>query len=130
MMEGKFKGQVDMADGWAGAGLCKNPGPEAWRDWRVLNGAGHGQVLLAAQIWSDLLPHQFGFCSHWSFTCCLHLGGHYQSFTSPGCSWTERSQSKVGLKDLEIIGPKSVPPQPITRECHLPASGLSTKLEP
>ena len=26
----------------------------AWRVWRALNRAGHGQVRLAAQIWSDL----------------------------------------------------------------------------
>lgn len=79
-----------------------------------------GQVLLATQIWSDLLPHQFGSCSHWPFTYCLHPGGHYQPFTLPGFSWTGRPQSKVRLMDLEITGFRNVPSQPVTKEFHLP----------
>jgi len=117
MKEGKFEGQVDVADGQAGAGLCRRPRPGVWR---ALNRAGHGQVLLAAQIWSDLLPHQFGSCSHWPFTYCLHPGGHYQPFTLSGFSWTGRPQSKVRLMDLEITGFKNAPSQPVTKEFHLP----------
>ena len=92
----------------------------AWRVWRALNRAGHGQVRLAAQIWSDLLPHQFGSCNHCPFTCCLHPSGHYQPFTLPGFSWTGRPQSKVRLMDLERTGLKNVPSQPVTRQSHLP----------
>lgn len=113
-------GCVDVHSGWEGAEMHRRPGPEAWVLQRALNGAGHGQVLLAAQIWSDLLPHQFGSYSHCSFACCLHPGGRYQRFTLLGFSGTGRPQNKVRFMDLERTGPKNVPSYPVTRKSYLP----------
>lgn len=86
---------------------------------RALNRAGHGQVLLATQIWSDLLLISLDLGSHWPFTYCLHPGGHYQPLLA-WFSWTGRPQSKVRLMDLEITGFRNVPSQPATKEFHLP----------